>query len=89
MPPKSTRRQSRVRKIIEENPVKSKASLIGIVIGLLGCGTIPVGGTIRLLCGTATGVMDIVDKVNANNRAQNNADASPASTLDASVVAGN
>ena len=46
------------------HPFKVKASIFGMLLGLVGCGTVPIGATLRLVCGTATGVMDIVDKVN-------------------------
>lgn len=62
MPPK---RSNPVNSVIRNHPLKTKATIAGIIAGLIsGCAGFPVASTLRLVCGTATGIVDIVEKVN-------------------------
>lgn len=62
------RRVSTIRKF---HPRKSKATVWGAAIGvvasiLTGCAGFPIASTLRLVCASATGVVDIIDKVQAS-----------------------
>lgn len=53
----------KAKRVRTRHPNKSKATAFGLALGVLtGCAGFPVGGTIRLVCGTATGILDVIDK---------------------------
>ena len=62
------RKASSIRK---SHPRKSRATVWGAAIGIAasvitGCAGFPIASTLRLVCASATGVVDIIDKVQAN-----------------------
>lgn len=91
--------RNKIVAVIRNSPMKAKASAIGMMLGLAGCAGFPIGSTVRLICGTATGIMDVVDKVKANDAGSpipanpfstlNTRDSgnAPATAIDASLVA--
>jgi hypothetical protein len=72
--------RNKIVAVIRNSPMKTKASVVGMMLGLAGCAGFPIGSTVRLICGTATGIMDVVDKVKAND-AGSPIPANPFSTL--------
>lgn len=77
-PRKRAPRKPRVN-VAKEHPMKTRASIIGLFFGLIGCSAFPIGSTLRLVCGTATGIVDIVEKV------QRTSSIDAATSVDASV----
>lgn len=56
-------RQGSAKEFLRSHPRKSRASLYGIALGILtGCAGFPYGSTLRLVCQTATGILDVVEK---------------------------
>lgn len=57
-------RQSRVKRVATKHPRKSIATIAGLTFGIVtSCAGFPVTSTLRLVCGTATGIVEVVEKV--------------------------
>lgn len=58
-------RQSRVKRVATKHPRKSIATIAGLTFGIVtsACAGFPVASTLRLVCGTATEIVEVVEKV--------------------------